>query len=201
VRGKRAPDATIHRDGEKAVSGRSIKAGLLYVLLMMLGGSMSGCTGTSGISWKEEVQLSDGRIIAVTGSNVLYDGINAHGELDLYDPATGQGELTERYLRDRAAMLSWKQHFAYDDIQPESGTFYKFQGGTPYYFRDMTTDTRVSIGGGYRLDMLQPLTEFSHVVFGTENDDPIFGQGKNDWLYGGAGADTFASREAWKEAA
>ncbi len=132
---------------------------------------------------------------AVTGSTVLYDGINAHGELDLYDPATGQGELSERYLRDRAAMLSWKQHFAYDDIQPESGTFYKFQGGTPYYFRDMTTDTRVSIGGGYRLDMLQPLTAFSHVVFGTENDDPIFGQGKNDWLYGGAGADTLTGND------
>ena len=49
--------------------------------------------------------------------------------------------------------------------------------------------------------LLQPLTEFSHIVFGTENDDPILRQGKSDWLYGGTGDDTFSSREAWKEAA
>lgn len=76
---------------------------------------------------------------------------------------------------------------------------YKLQGGTPFYFRDMATDTRISIGGGYRLDMLRPLTEFSHFVFGSENDDPIFGQGKNDWLYGGP--DPFCQNQNYWRAA
>lgn len=132
---------------------------------------------------------------AVTGSTVLSDGINAHGELTRYQPTTGTGNLTEQYLKDRAAMLAWKLHFGTKDIQPESGTFYKFQGGTPFYFRDMSTNTRISIGGGYRLDMLKPLTEFNHIIFGSENDDPIFGQGKDDRLYGGAGADTLTGKQ------
>lgn len=56
-----------------------------------------------------EIQLGDDWQDAVTDRAALYDGINA------------PGELTERYLRDRAAMLSWKRHCPYDDIQPESG--------------------------------------------------------------------------------
>lgn len=131
---------------------------------------------------------------AISGDATLYSSHNTSGELDLYDPATGEGALSERYLRDRAAMLAWQMQFNTDDLQPEGNTFYKFQGGTPFYFRDMTTDTRISIGGGYRLDMLQPLTEFSHVVFGSGNNDPIFGQGKSDWLYGGDGADTLTGK-------
>ncbi len=131
---------------------------------------------------------------AISGDAALYDPHNTSGELDLYDPATGAGALTERYLRDRAAMLAWQMQFNTDDIQPEGNTYYKFQGGTPFYFRDMTSDTRISIGGGYRLDMLKPLSEFSHVVFGSGNDDPIFGQGKNDWLYGGMGDDTLTGK-------
>ena len=130
---------------------------------------------------------------AVTGSSILYDGINAHGELDLYDPATGTGAFSERYLRDRAAMLTWQNQFNADDIQPEGNTFYKFQEGTPFYFRDMTTDTRINVSGGLRLDfaMARPQSDYSYIVFGSENDDPISGQGKNDWLYGGAGDDTY----------
>lgn len=69
---------------------------------------------------------------AVTGSSVLYDGINAHDELDLYDPASGTGALTE----------------------------------------------------------------FSHVVFGSENNDVLTGWGKADRLYGGV-----ANEAVWKEAA
>lgn len=48
---------------------------------------------------------------AVTGSTVLYDGINAHDQLTRYNPATGSGALTDQYLKDRAAMLSWKLRF------------------------------------------------------------------------------------------
>ena len=131
---------------------------------------------------------------AISGDAALYAPHNATGELELYDPTTGKGALTERYLRDRAAMLTWQSQLNTDDIQAENGTFYKFQGGTPYYFRDMTTDTRISIGGGYRVDMLRPLTEFSHIVFGTEGNDTIFGEARNDWLYGGAGDDVLTGK-------
>lgn len=48
------------------MNGRLIKAGLLCVLLMMLGGGMSACAG--GTSWKEEVLLHDGQKIIVERS-------------------------------------------------------------------------------------------------------------------------------------
>ncbi|HBU28883.1 MAG TPA: hypothetical protein DEB56_03775 [Thiobacillus sp.] len=129
---------------------------------------------------------------AITDSSVLYDGINAHGELDLYDPATGRGNLTDQYIKDRAAMQSWKQHFAYDDIQPVGGTFVKPQSGTPFYFEDETTDTQIRIGGSLSVGgvLSRPLSAFRIVVFGSQNADAMTGQDKSDFLYGGASADT-----------
>lgn len=77
------------------------------------------------------------------GAEVVSDPINVYA-------------LSERYQRDRAAMLTWQMQFNTDDIQPEGNTYYKFQGGTAHYFQDMTTDVRINVGGGYRLDVLPP---------------------------------------------
>lgn len=61
---------------------------------------------------------------------------------------------------------------------------------------------------------LQPLIDENRVSSGEVSDDPgsgaepkscltpfVFGQGKNDWLYGGAGADTLPDCKAWRAAA
>ncbi|MHB9119731.1 MAG: hypothetical protein ACYC2R_15890, partial [Burkholderiales bacterium] len=53
---------------------------------------------------------------AITGDAGLYAPFNAHGELDLYDPATGTGNLSDSYLSDRAAMLTWKIKFNQEDF-------------------------------------------------------------------------------------
>ena len=59
---------------------RSIKAGLLCISLMILGGSMSACaTGGSGTSWKEEVLLHDGKKIIVERSQT-YGGRHEIGQ-------------------------------------------------------------------------------------------------------------------------
>jgi hypothetical protein len=50
------------------MNGKSIKAGLLYVSLTILGGGMSGCA--DGASWKEEVLLQDGSRLVVERSVV-----------------------------------------------------------------------------------------------------------------------------------
>ena len=47
----------------------------------------------------------------ITGDNSIYAIHNANGELDLYDPVSGTGALTDQYLRDRAKMLTWKMQF------------------------------------------------------------------------------------------
>lgn len=136
---------------------------------------------------------------AVTGSTVLYDGINAHGELNRYNPATGSGNLTDQYLKDRAAMLSWKLQFGTNDTPPVGDTFVKLQSGTPFYFEDFTSNaitTKMRIGGGDSVNavMSRPLGDFNLIVFGSENNDALTGQGKGDRLYGGAGADTLAGK-------
>ena len=101
----------------------------------------------------------------VTGSSALYDGINAHGELNRYNPATGTGSLTEQYIKDRAAMLTWKLKFGTNDTEPAGDTFVQPQGGTPFYFEDFTSNaitTKMRIGGGDSVDavMSRPLGDF-----------------------------------------
>jgi hypothetical protein len=49
------------------MNGKSIKAGLLCISLMILGGSMSACA-EGGTSWQEEVLLHDGQKIVVKRS-------------------------------------------------------------------------------------------------------------------------------------
>lgn len=41
---------------------------------MIMGGGMSACTGTSDIDWKEEVRLSDGRIIVIQREAIYVGG-------------------------------------------------------------------------------------------------------------------------------
>lgn len=53
--------------------GTTMKHWLLAISLMILGGSMSGCAGGSE-KWKEEVQLSDGRIIVVERDAIYVGG-------------------------------------------------------------------------------------------------------------------------------
>ena len=143
---------------------------------------------------------------AVTGSSALYDGINAHNELKLYTPASNTGRFTEQYLKDRAAMLSWKLPFGTHDTEPVGDTFVKPQSGTPFYFEDFTSNaitTRMRIGGGDSVNavMSRPLGDFRLIVFGSENDDVLTGQGKGDRLCGDAGDDTLSDCKAWRAAA
>ena len=135
----------------------------------------------------------------VIGNSALYDGINAHNELKLYTPASNTGRFTEQYLKDRAAMLTWKLSFGTQDTEPVGDTFIQPQGGTPFYFEDFTSNaitTKMRIGGGDSVDavMSRPLGDFKFIVFGSENDDVLTGQGKDDRLYGGMGDDTLTGK-------
>jgi Ca2+-binding RTX toxin-like protein len=96
--------------------------------------------------------------------------------------------------------------FGTNDTQPVGDTFVKAQGGAPFYFEDFTSNTvstKMRIGGGDTTNAVlsRPLGDFNFIVFGSDNDDLLTGQGKADRFYGGAGSDTLSSREAWKEAA
>jgi len=49
---------------------------------------------------------------AVTNKPDLYDQYNTNGELEIFNPATGRGFLTDEYLADRAAMLAARMDMA-----------------------------------------------------------------------------------------
>jgi uncharacterized delta-60 repeat protein len=139
---------------------------------------------------------------ALGGYDALYDLANSDGSLDRYDSATGLGELSDLYLQDRAAMLSWKLKYSSgqrDDDEHSSSS----AGDKPY---DDDWDTN-AVDGNWDFVQLsstlpggQPLillaidgrgvsTSDHQVVFGTRLADPIDGSGDGDHLYGMRGDD------------
>ena len=136
---------------------------------------------------------------AVTGDASLYASHNAAGELNRHDPATGTGNLSDLYLQDRAAMLSWKLKFnvgAEDSDDDRLGIFNR--GDKPYSeewdsfsisgdwdFIDKASGITLAIDG---VDLT---TTINHqIVFGSAASETLVGDSLIDRLYGGAGSDT-----------
>ncbi len=101
---------------------------------------------------------------------VDYTAHNANGELDLYDPVTGQGELTEQWLIDRARFAE-RNASALQTLAPN--LFQSFD-----YFEDINSQTSLGI----------PVLT-NKFIFGGDGNDPIEGGIGDDHLYGGAGYD------------
>jgi Ca2+-binding RTX toxin-like protein len=130
---------------------------------------------------------------AVLGPDTLYVAHNQNGELDQFDVATGAGQITTAYVRDRVEMLSWNLARNRGDlgIVPDSS-------GTPRNYVDyrvvntlvdgtptasIVKDT-VSVGGGIARRGLQ------QIAFGSDMSDTLLGFGNADRLYGGGGGDS-----------
>jgi Ca2+-binding RTX toxin-like protein len=131
-------------------------------------------------------------------TDVSYAAHNTDGSLDLLDPATGLGGMSERYIADRAAMLTWK--LAYDKRGAQDDDDAP-RAGTKPYIEDWDTNQRQ--GNWDYIDLTreyQPLklavdgTGVSlhdhQVVFGSNRADTIEGAGAADWLYGMGGDDS-----------
>ncbi len=128
---------------------------------------------------------------AVTGSTVLYDVVNTHGELDRYNPTTGTGNLTDQYLNDRAAMLSWMNFFNKDD----SIAVKIDHLGVQYRFEDKTSTYAVLLGNDSNIQSV-PVATLRQVVFGKDTGETLSGGDKIDHLYGMAGDDTLIGSKA-----
>lgn len=130
-------------------------------------------------------------------------------ELSLVDPATGTGNLSTRWIDDRAAMLSWLARAT----TPTNGGFAPFM-----YAKEVATYRDLSSGVSFRVnpdsgvpDSTKPgapptttpdvgLHDLNARVFvfgsraadsiqGGVNSDRLYGDGGNDTLTGGAGSD------------
>jgi Ca2+-binding RTX toxin-like protein len=145
---------------------------------------------------------------ALTGDASIYASHNAAGELNLYDPATGTGELTDLYLKDRAAMLSWKLKFdtgapdSDDPLTPRADKPYSEDWDTwsisgDWDFIDQASGIKLSIDGvGPNILLPDPNHQIvfgssaSETLVGGDVSDHLYGAGGDDTLNGGDGADT-----------
>ena len=104
--------------------------------------------------------------------------------LELYDPETGEGELTETWLTDRTAML---QQLA-QAIEAHTGSGKTWHVNTPssdrLYFEDKASGISVQ-----QVGLLGEVDGPSY-LFGGAGADTLTGGDYADHLYGGAGSDT-----------
>ncbi|MDD5385111.1 MAG: hypothetical protein PHG89_09570 [Gallionella sp.] len=116
-----------------------------------------------------------------------YSAFNTNGALELYDPNTGTGVLTEQYLADRTAMLERKIWFSTQDNNPVDPNVvfdsnnHAFQNESTY-FED--------VASGYKIAQGVSFPNTHHYFFGGKGDDVHAGAAVEDHLYGGAGNDT-----------
>ena len=131
------------------------------------------------IAWRYALRELNPFIIS---GDSLYAQHNTDGSLDLYDPATDQGSMTELYLQDRAAMLAWR--LRYDaDKKPYTSQYDTNEISGNWDFVDVKSGMTLAIDG-------QGISVYDHqIVFGTKTADTIDGSGDSDNLYGMAGDD------------
>ena len=120
---------------------------------------------------------------AVVGSDAIYSRFNQNGELDIYNPSAGEGQLTDMYLTYRSEMLSLLIEKNIHDYSEST-----------IYFEDKATGEIV-----FRPELNAPLERT--VVFGSEQGEELVGTGptedrpnqldRDDFLFGMGGAMCF----------
>lgn len=87
-------------------------------------------SGSTGLAAR--YALKQLRYVAIDG--IDYSAKNANGELNLYDEATGHGEITRQYIQDRTAMLGWLVKAKLADKLVLDGTSYGYGEGKNWEF-------------------------------------------------------------------
>ncbi|MBI4937116.1 MAG: hypothetical protein HY846_02645 [Nitrosomonadales bacterium] len=150
--------------------------------------------------------LVGGNAFAVTGAN--YGAFNPSGELDLFDPATHTGELTDAYLKDRAAFLLAKLKANTADATVTVGAGeqagWMNQSGEEILYRNYSADANGNTSSGsvyqgqntFHIPLLggdytnTPNNGMRQIQFGSTLNDTLTGGTQADRLYGMGGADT-----------
>ena len=113
---------------------------------------------------------------AVVGADYSGLGHASNGALTLFDPATGFGELTEQYLKDRAAFLEEKIELNLLNDATSTGNI---------HFKDFAPN-------GLEITTAVDLRVDQEFLFGSDGDEGVgvlAGNSKADHLYGGGGND------------
>ena len=120
--------------------------------------------------------LKNLNLFAVIGADYQALGHASNGQLALFDPATGFGDITEQYLTDRAAFLEEKIELNLLNHAKSSGNI---------HFKDF-------VSNGLEITTAVDLRVDQEFLFGSDSDEGIgvlVGGSKDDHLYGGGGND------------
>ncbi|PPD33591.1 MAG: hypothetical protein CTY19_07545 [Methylomonas sp.] len=140
----------------------------------------------TNIAWR--YALKELNPFAIT--DISYDQYNQDGSLDMYDPATGQGSITEQWLIDRARFVVL---VAETSVSLVPNLFMSTR-----YYDDITTDTQIGLPvgtdkyrfGGVGADALEGGIGNDH-LYGAGGNDTLIGNCGNDYMEGGAGDDVY----------
>jgi Ca2+-binding RTX toxin-like protein len=143
-------------------------------------------TAKTDIAWRYALQQLNPFAI----NDISYDQHNTDGSLDLYNPATGQGVITEQWISDRARFVVL--------VAEASETFVPNLFLSWSYYEDIASNTKIGVPiltdkyifGGKGDDTIEGGLRGDHLYGGTGNDT-LAGNGGNDYLEGGRGNDTY----------
>lgn len=113
-----------------------------------------------------------------------YSNANKNGELDLLNLTTDKGSLSDSWIADRAAMLTWVMKAnTTDTLAAEGG---QELDGRAWSFEDQTTGKKVL---AFPYGNMVPSVTQSNVIFGSEAGRELKGGNYTDRLYGAGGND------------
>ncbi len=120
--------------------------------------------------------------LARVGNRSLYAAVNADGQLDRFDPDTGEALLSDAWLADRGKFMAWRNA----EIAGAETSLQSAQGWT-------FTDHGLVGADGKPLVVNLQGTDASavrhQVIFGNSTAETLRGDNGTDRIYGGAGDD------------
>jgi Ca2+-binding RTX toxin-like protein len=131
--------------------------------------------------------------VAIVGNPAVGAAGTAPGELNRFDPNTGEQNISDAWLEDRAKFLAWKLQAAAGEEQAldgdQSWTFVDRRSsspdGTPYELRVHATVE----GGTTNTVVFGADSESGEILKGGSGTDRIYGGSGDDVLRGNAGGD------------
>ncbi len=122
--------------------------------------------------------------IALTGNRAMFAGRDSIGGLDRYDPDTGELNLSDAWIGDRAKFLAWK-------MRADAGGDLSVPGTDRWVFSDRSlrdadgSPVKIEIGAS------DGAARTNQVIFGQDvsGGETIKGDAGTDRIYGGSGDD------------
>ncbi len=154
---------------------------------------MDGATlerlGRTDVGYRYAMQQLD--TVALTGNRSLFAAANGDSALDRFDPDTGETQLSDAWLGDRAKFLAWK-------MAGDAGNDLTIGGDQSWTFIDrakagadglpLTLKLTPENGGGVDNQVIFG-ADSAEAIKGKSGTDRIYGGGGDDLLRGGGGAD------------